>query len=141
MNLNFQARKIYFYYISNDPDAGKDWGQEEKGTTEDEMVGWHLRLDGQGFRWTPGVDYGRGGLACCRSWGRKESDMNWADTLYKKNLKIFEIRKGRKTVPPPKDNLLFIFSLFTSFFSSDNFKGCFSVLDRPSITKATDWVI
>ena len=48
--------------------------QEEKGTTEDEMVGWHHRLDGHGFGWTQGVGDGQGGLACCSSWGRKESD-------------------------------------------------------------------
>ena len=64
-----------------DPDAGKDWGQEENRTTEDEMVGWHHRLDGHGFGWTPGVGDGQGGLACCSSSGRKESDMteqlNW----------------------------------------------------------------
>ena len=59
----------------------KDWGQE-KGTTEDEMVGWHHRLNGLGFGWTLGVGDGQGGLACCSSWGRKESDtterLNWA---------------------------------------------------------------
>ena len=49
--------------------------QEEKGTTEDEMVGWHHRLDGHGFGWTQGVGDGQGGLACCGSWGRKESHM------------------------------------------------------------------
>ena len=49
-------------------------GQEEKGTTEDEMAGWHHRLDGHEFGWTPGVGDGQGGLACCDSWGRKESD-------------------------------------------------------------------
>ena len=49
-------------------------GQEEKGTTEDEMVGWHHRLDGHGFVWTPGVGDGQGGLACCNSWGCKGSD-------------------------------------------------------------------
>ena len=54
-----------------DPDAGKDGGQEEKGTTEDEMVGWHHRLNGHGFGWTPGVGDGQGGLVCCGSWGRK----------------------------------------------------------------------
>ena len=63
------------------PDAGKDWGQEEKGTTEDEMVGWHHRLDGHGFGWTLGVRDGQGGLACCGSWDHRESDMterlNW----------------------------------------------------------------
>ena len=67
------------------PDCGKDWGQEEKGTTEDEMVGWHHRLNGHGFGWTPGVGDGQGGLVCCSSWGCKESDttewLNWTDTL------------------------------------------------------------
>ena len=50
-------------------------GQEEKGTTEDEMAGWHHRLDGHGFGWTPGVGDGQGCLACCDSWDRKESYM------------------------------------------------------------------
>ena len=71
------------WLIGKDLDAGKDWGQEEKGTTEDEMAGWHHRLDGHGFRWTPGVGDGLGGLACCNSWGCKESDMterlNWTE--------------------------------------------------------------
>ena len=66
-----------------DPDAGKDWRQEEKGTTEDEMVGWHHRLNGHGCGWTPGAADGQGGLACCGPWGRKESDtterLNWID--------------------------------------------------------------
>ena len=53
---------------------GGDWGQEEKGTTEDEMAGWHHRLDGHEFERTPGVGDGQGGLACCDSWGRKESN-------------------------------------------------------------------
>ena len=64
-------------------DAGRDWGQEEKGTTEDEMAGWHHRLDGREFGWTPGVGNGQGGLACCNSWGLKQSDMterlNWTE--------------------------------------------------------------
>ena len=55
-------------------DAGKDRGQEEKGMTEDEMVGWHHRLDGHRFGWTPGFGDGQGGLPCCGSWGHKESD-------------------------------------------------------------------
>ena len=67
------------WLIWKDPDAGKDWEQEEKWTTEDEMVGWHH--NGHGFGWTPGVGDGQGGLACCGSWCRKESDMtehlNW----------------------------------------------------------------
>ena len=74
-----------------DPDVGKDWGQEEKGTTEDEMVGWHHWLDGHGFGWTPGVGDGQGGQACCSSWGCKDSDMaerlNWTElnSAYKLN--------------------------------------------------------
>ena len=56
----------------NDPDAGKDWRQEEKGMTEDKMVGWHHRLSGHEFGWTPGVGDGQGGLACCCSWGHEE---------------------------------------------------------------------
>ena len=63
------------WLIWEDPDAGKDWGQEEKGTTEDEMAGWHHQLDGHEFEWTLGVGDGQGGLACCGSWGRKDSDM------------------------------------------------------------------
>ena len=70
------------WLIWKDPDAGKDWGQEGKGTTEDEMVGWHHQLNGHGFGWTPGVDDGQGGLACCGSWGHKvghdwATELNW----------------------------------------------------------------
>ena len=72
------------WLIRRDPDAGKDWGQEEKGTTEDEMVGWHHWLDGHGFGWTLTVGDGQGGLVCC-SWGCKESDMterlNWTELI------------------------------------------------------------
>ena len=72
------------WLTAKDPDAGKDWGQE-KGTTEDEMVGWHHPLDGHGFGWTPGVRDGQGGLACCDSWSCKESDMTellkWAELM------------------------------------------------------------
>ena len=62
------------WLIWKDPDAGKDWGQEEKGTTEDEMVGWHHRLSGHGFGWAQGVGDGQGGLVCYSLWGCKESD-------------------------------------------------------------------
>ena len=71
--------------LEKTPDAGRDWGQEEKGTTEDEMAGWHHRLDGHGFGWTPGVGDGQGGLVCCNSWGYKESTMtewlNWTEVI------------------------------------------------------------
>ena len=69
------------WLIGKDPDAWRDWGQEEKGTTEHEMAGWHHRLDAHEFGWTPRVGDGQGGLACCDSWGRKEWDttewLNW----------------------------------------------------------------
>ena len=68
------------------PDAGKDRGQEEKGTTKDEMVWCHHRLNGHGFGWTPGVGDGQGGLVCCSSWVLQRvrydwvTELNWADT-------------------------------------------------------------
>ena len=69
------------WLIGKDSDAGRDLGQEEKGRTEDEMAGWHHRLDAHEFGWTPGVGDGLGGLVCYSPWGRKELDMtewlNW----------------------------------------------------------------
>ena len=71
------------WLIGKDSDSGRDWGQEEKGLTDDEMAGWHHWLDGHKSKWTPGDGDGQGGLACCYSWGRKESDMterlNWTE--------------------------------------------------------------
>ena len=71
------------WLIGKDSDAGRDWGQEEKGTTGDEMAGWHHWLHGSESEWTPGVVDGQGGLACWDSWGRKQSDMterlNWTE--------------------------------------------------------------
>ena len=73
------------WLIGKDSDAGRDWGQEEKGTTEDERAGWHHWLDGREPEWAPGVGDGQGSLACCNSCGLKESDMtewlNWAVLL------------------------------------------------------------
>jgi len=81
------------WLIGKDPDAGRDWGQEEKGTTEDEMAGWHHQLDGHESGWTSGVGDGQGGLVCCDSWGRKESDttewLNWTEWAFMyKNTKL-----------------------------------------------------
>ena len=59
------------WLIGKDSDAGRDWGQEKKGTTEDEMAVWHHQLNGHDFEWSPGVGDGQGGLACCDSWGLK----------------------------------------------------------------------
>ena len=86
------------WLIWKDCDAGKDWGQEEKGTTEDEMVGWHHQLNGHGFGWTPAVGDGQGGLAWHGSLGRKELDttewLNWTEFSFinktkKDSKKIF----------------------------------------------------
>ena len=73
------------WFIGKDSNAGRGWGQEEKGTTQDEMAGWHHWLDGRESEWTLGVGDRQGGLACCNSWGHKESDttewLNWTEGL------------------------------------------------------------
>jgi len=91
LHFNFSGRETPVLWpphakswvIGKDSDAGRDWGQEEKGTTEDEMAGWHHWLNGHESEWTLGVGDGQGGLACCDSWGHKESDMtewlNWTE--------------------------------------------------------------
>ena len=71
------------WLIGKDPEAGKDWQQEEKGTTEDELVGWHHWLNGQEFEQAPGVVDGQGSLVCCSLWDLKESDMTeWLNRTY-----------------------------------------------------------
>ena len=74
------------WLTGKDSNAGRDWGQEEKGMTEDEMAGWHHWLNGRECGWTLGVGDGQGGLACCDSWGRKESDtterLNWTEPKF-----------------------------------------------------------
>ena len=71
------------WLILKDPDGGKDWGQEEKVATEDEVLGWHYRLNGHGFGWTLAVGDGRRSLACCRPWGCKvlntTGPLNWTE--------------------------------------------------------------
>ena len=89
------------WLIGKDSDAGRDWGREEKGTTEDEMAGWHHWLNGHGFGWTLGVGDGQGGLACCNSWGHKESDtterLNWTGELNPTSCKVWpKKREGRE---------------------------------------------
>ena len=83
------------WLIWKDPDAGKDWGQEEKGTTEDEMVGWHHRLDGHGFGWTPGVGDGQRawsavihGVAKRRNWA---TELNWTDSFSDSHIGYYRI--------------------------------------------------
>ena len=98
------------WLIWNDPDAGKDWGREEKGMTEDEMVGWHHQLDGYEFGWIPGVGDGQGGLACCGSWGRKESDtterLNWTEL----NVHLLSFKEKKMPVQKPWNYRLHLYS-------------------------------
>ena len=78
------------WLTGKDPDAEKDWGQEEKGTKEDEMVGWHHRLNGQEFEQAPADGEGQGWLTCCSPWGCRESDtteqLNWAGLFFESLL-------------------------------------------------------
>ena len=90
------------WLIGKDPDAGKDWRQEEKGTIEDEMVGWYHQLDRHEFEQAPGIGEGQGSLACCSPWGCKDSDttelnwvteLNWTESPYIKILKLITSAK------------------------------------------------
>ena len=87
----FWPLDVKSWLIWKDPEPGENWRQGEKGTTEDEMVGWHHRLNGHKFEWTPGVGDGQGGLVCCSPWGHKESDttewLNWTE-LNCENLEV-----------------------------------------------------
>ena len=89
------------WLIGKDSNSGRDWRQEEKGTTEDDMAGWYHRLNGHEPEWTPGDGDRQGGLASCDSWGRKESDtierLNWTEL----NWTIYYVqcsRSGRKQI-------------------------------------------
>ena len=82
--LKLKLKLQYFGYLTwransleKDSDAGKDWEQEEKGVTEDEMIGQHHLFSGHEVGQTPGDGEGQGGLACCSPWGHKQSEMNW----------------------------------------------------------------
>ena len=98
------------WLIGKDPNAGKDWRREEKGMTEDEMVGWHHRLNGYEFEWTLGVGNGQRGLAWCSPWGCKEVDMtelDWTEVLRTSMNSLtvfsyFEVRKVKWKVHAKK---------------------------------------
>ena len=101
------------WLIGKDPDAGQDWRQEEKGTTEDEMVGWPHRLDGLEFEQAPGIGDGQGSLECCSPWGHKELDMterlNWTELMLI-YVTTFT-RKNDHTYKPLSSNGLYIVHL------------------------------
>ena len=98
------------WLLGKDPDAGKDWRWEEKGTTEDEMVGWHHWLNGHEFEQTLGVGDGQGGLECCSPWGCKVSDMtewmNWTELILCYNKDESWKHNGKWKKPVTKDNIL-----------------------------------
>jgi len=84
LNNGEQPPHAKSWLTGKDSDAGRDWGQEEKGTTEGEMAGWHHWLNGRESGWTPGVGDGQGGLACCDSWA---TELNWTESCYTVKLK------------------------------------------------------
>ena len=123
LKLQYFGHLMQSWLIGKDSDAGKDWRQDEKGTTEDEMARWHHQLDGREFEWTPGVGDGQGGLAWCSSWGRKELDMteqlNWTElnvqTLFFNNSYIKKEKKKLFNLFSPS-----VSSLFHKSFDSHN---------------------
>jgi len=136
------SRHLYIYCFSaslitgKGSDAGRDWGQEEKGTTEDEMAGWHHRFDGRGFEWIPGVSDGQGGLACCDSWGRKELDtterLNWTEL----NLSIID--KGVLNSPT---TIVDLYLLSVVSFVSPNVFWCCIVRHKHIMIIMSSWKI
>ena len=107
------------WLIGKDPDAGKDWRQEEKGMTEDEMLGWHHQLNGHEFKQAPGVGDGQGSLVCCSPWDRKESDttewLNWTELNIKEDI----LRNYCFTVEvliQPSRQVVWFLSIITKFF-------------------------
>ena len=125
------------WLIGKDSDSGRDWGQKEKGMTEDEMAGWHYWLDGRESEWTPGVGDGQGGLACCDSWGRKELDttewLNWTElNQYPRDLLILKFIWKNTNVRDTKNQFeekklsrkLLIYQLLNSSASPLLFLSC-----------------
>ena len=107
------------WLIGKDPDAGKDWRQEEKRMTEDEMLGWHHQLNGHEFKQALGVGDGQGSLVCCSPWDRKESDttewLNWTELNIKEDI----LRNYCFTVEvliEPTRQVVWFLSIITKFF-------------------------
>ena len=90
------------WLIGKNPDAERDWGQEEKGMTEDDMAGWHHQLNAHTSGWIPGVGDEQGGLVCCGSWGHKESDtterLNWTELNWSIVVKCYLVFLRHKNV-------------------------------------------
>ena len=120
--------RVKGWLIGKDSDAGGNWGQEEKGTKEDEMAGWHHRLDGREFEWIPGVGDGRGGLVCCDSWGCKESDMTeqlkWTELNWK-HTQHFSMSRGYSSDQKYKVSAHMKF-IVLSYSEINNHRLCFN---------------
>jgi len=143
---NAEAETLVFWpphakswLVGKDSDAGRDWGQEEKGTTEDEMAGWHHWLDGRESEWTPGVGDGQGGLECCDSWGHKESDtterLNWTELnlslLFSWLLFTVYLSKGHENIILYSKTFIALIFIFIYTLSRTEFvKGVRHVLLR-----------
>ena len=128
------------WLIGKDSDAGRDWGQEEKGTTENEKVGWHHWLNGRESQWTPGVGDGQGDLACCDSWGRKESDRTeqliWSGLMvvlflifWGTSISFFKVANSADLYYHPKQEFPFLQILANTcyllfFFDNSHFNKC-----------------
>ena len=118
--------------IGKDPDAGKDWKQEERGMTEDEMTGWHHWLNGPEFEQTLGDSKGWGSLMCCSSWGHKSqtqlSDWTTRCTLkISKNRNVQRIENGRPHTLPVSASRGNLFSFYT-YSEMELHDGCSSVI-------------
>ena len=116
---------VKIWLIGKDSEAGRGWGQEKKGTTEDEMAGWHHGLDGRESEWTPGDGDGQGGLASCDSWGCKEWDtterLNWTELSSNIHVPNLELRFFCHE---------FLFFLRTGVFARGLLFLCLSVIEK-----------
>ena len=117
------------WLIGNDPDAGKDWRWEEKGTTEDKMVGWHHWSDGHEFEQATGVGNGQRILVCCSPLGHEESDMtvwlNWTEFIIElfRNFGVWNIEIYKKYIFGNSDDKIYISHVFLVFIHGT----CFTV--------------
>ena len=135
-----QLIKIKSWLIGKDSDAGRDSGQDEKGTTEDEMVGWHHRLYWHEFEWTPGVGDGQGGLACCDSWGRRfrhdwATDLNSPDLIW-----ISSDLLNTQKVVYSTNSIYFEDTYGSSKVLERNTEVWFKIMSQFSSTKSLIWV-
>ena len=134
------------WLIGKNPDAGKDCRQEEKGMTEDEMVGWHHRLDGREFEQASGVGDGQGSLVCCGPWGHKESDttecLNWVPEYYPRTHYVSDIGNiilSWKTLPLTLTELPILSYIWGNrWLNKYNFNTAFQVLQKERIKRSQE---